>query len=158
MRKNVTDRNAAASIELAADDRWLDIESLARVEVSSEESGRPVEDALVGTGGPGWRAAAPGAQAIRLIFDQPQRVRRIALVFDDEAGARTQEFVLRWSPDGRSFRDIVRQQWNFSPGGASREIEDYRVDLAGVAAVELEIVPDVSGGAARASLAHWRLA
>src|SRR5438034_8674392 len=54
--------------------------------------------------------------ALRLIFDQPQRLTRIALVFEEAAIKRTQEFVLRWSPDGgRSFREIVRQQWNFSP-------------------------------------------
>jgi hypothetical protein len=38
---------------------------------------------------------------------------------------RTQEFVLRWSRDtGHSFREIVRQQWNFSPSGGTREVED----------------------------------
>ena len=157
MRKRLTGATSPpVSTEWAAD-HWLDVEALARVEVSSEESGAPVEAALAAGGGSGWRAAEPGRQTIRLIFDRPQRLRRIALAFEDEV-ARTQEFVLRWSPDGRSFRDIVRQQWNFSPGGATQETEDYRVDLAQVAAVELEIVPDVSGGPAHASLAHWRLA
>ena len=72
---------------------------------------------------------------------------------------RTQEFVLRWSPDhGRSFREIVRQQWNFSPPVTIRETEDYAVDLADVTVVELKILPDQSGGTARASLASLRLA
>jgi hypothetical protein len=67
--------------------------------------------------------------------------------------------VLRWSPDGgRSFRDIVRQQWNFGPPETIREAEDYRVQLSGVTALELVIVPDTSGGDARASIAQWRLA
>ena len=62
-------------------------------------------------------------------------------------------------PDGgRSLRDVVRQQWNFTPAGSAREAEDYRVDLSDVTALELTIVPDVSGGAARASLAQWRIA
>ena len=95
---------------------WLDVESAAVVEVTSEAKEYPIESALVSGEMRGWRAADPGTQTIRLIFDQPQRLTRIALVFEEAAIKRTQEFVLRWSPDGgRSFREIVRQQWNFSP-------------------------------------------
>ena len=51
-------------------------------------------------------------------------LKRIALVFEENDTRRTQEFVLRWSADGgQSFREIVRQQWNFShlkPCGSSR--------------------------------------
>jgi len=73
--------------------------------------------------------------------------------------ARTQEFALSWSPDGgRSFKEIVRQQWNFSRPGAIREVEDYHVELSGVTQLELTIVPDQRGGDARASLSQWRLA
>ncbi|PYS76638.1 MAG: carbohydrate-binding protein, partial [Acidobacteria bacterium] len=53
---------------------------------------------------------------------------------------------------------VVRQQWNFSPHGSTREAEDYRVELNGVTQLELKIVPDRSGGDARASLAQLRLA
>jgi hypothetical protein len=52
----------------------------------------------------------------------------------------------------------VRQQYNFSPPGMTREFEDYAVDLAGVTALELRIVPDISGGDARASVAQLRIA
>jgi hypothetical protein len=52
----------------------------------------------------------------------------------------------------------VRQQYNFSPPGVTHEFEDYAVDLVGVAALELRIVPDISGGEARASLAQLRIA
>ena len=107
----------------------------------------------------GWRAGQAGPQTIRVLFDRPGRLRRIDLLFIEPEMTRTQEFVLRWSPDGgRSFRDIVRQQWNFSPTGSVREAEDVRVDLHDVTALELTIVPDMSGGAARASLARWRVA
>jgi hypothetical protein len=55
----------------------------------------------------GWRAASSGTQTIRLIFDEPQRLARIALVFEETETARTQEFALRWSGDGgRSFRKL----------------------------------------------------
>jgi len=54
---------------------------------------------------------------------------------------------LQWSPDGgRSFREIVRQHWNFSPPNSIREVEEYRVELSGVNVLELVIVPDISGG------------
>jgi hypothetical protein len=133
---------------------WLDVERVALVEVTSEENGYPIESALQDSQNRGWRAANKGTQTIRLIFDKPQYLRRIWLDFKDSENARTQEFVLRWSPDaGNSFREIVRQQWNFSPPGSVREVEDYAVELSAVTALELVIVPDKSGGTARASLA-----
>ena len=138
---------------------WLDLDRTALVEVTSEEGGYPIESALLGAESRGWRAANPGTQTIRLIFDEPQKLRRICLVFEDSEKARTQEFVLRWSPDsGHSFREIVRQQWNFSSPDSVREIEDYAVELSEVTIFELIIVPDKSDGAARASLASLRLA
>jgi hypothetical protein len=107
----------------------------------------------------GWRAATPGPQAVRLIFDQPQQLRRIRLVFDEAAQPRTQEFALRWSADGgQSFRDVVRQQYTFSPPGTVEEVEDYRVELVGVTRIALQIIPDIGGGPARASLAALLLA
>jgi hypothetical protein len=138
---------------------WLGVDRAAFVEVTSEENGYPIEFALLGLEDRGWRAANSGTQTIRLIFDEPQNLRRIRLVFEESENARTQEFVLRWSPDaGHSFREIVRQQWNFSSPGSIREIEDYAVELSDVTVLELIIVPDRSGGAARASLASLRLA
>ena len=157
MRKHVMSSGPQESAQ--HDDAWLNLEQLAQVEITSEEPGYPVEAALLPGSETGWRAAQPGAQTIRLRFDHPQHLRRISLVFVETELPRTQEFVLRWSPDGgQSYREIVRQQWNFSPPSATREVEDYRVDLAGVTLLELEIVPDMSGGAARASLAQLRLA
>jgi hypothetical protein len=138
---------------------WLDVESAAVVEVTSEEKGYPVESALVSGETEGWRAVDSSTQTIRLVFDVPQRITHIWLVFEETEAERTQEFVLRWSGDGRSFREIVRQQWNFSPPETTREIEDYQVELSDVTVLELVIVPDKSRGeAARASLKTLRLA
>ncbi len=144
-------------------DEWLDLDALADVEISSEDPEYPVEGALLpgrGSGpGSGWRAAGPGTQTIRLSFAEPIRLRRIWLDFVEPNRERTQQFLLQWSTDGGlTFQDVVRQQWNFSPDGGPRETEDLRVDLAGVSTLELEIVPDISGGAAVASLAYLRLA
>jgi hypothetical protein len=139
--------------------QWLNVEHLAQVEVTSEDAAHPIESALIPSAGPGWRAAQPGQQTVRLLFDEPQRVRHMRLLFQEDERERTQQFVLRWSSDGgRSYREIVRQQYNFSPPGATSECEDYTVDLDGVTALELSIVPDIGGGATRASLAQLRLA
>ena len=137
---------------------WLDVERAAMVEITSEDKDYPVESAFASGEAQGWRAAEAGTQTIRLVFDQPQRLKRISVVFEEKEIARTQEFVLRWSADGgNSFREIVRQQWNFSPPETIREVEEYQVELASVTVLELIIVPNASGGSARASLKSLRL-
>src|SRR4051795_6704951 len=126
--------------------QWLNLERLAQVEVTSEDPALSIESALIPDSGAGWRAAQPGKQLVRLIFDEPQKIRRVHLLFQESDQERTQEFVLRWSADGgQSYRDIVRQQYHFSPPGTTEEREEYKVDLDGVTAVELTIVPDISG-------------
>jgi hypothetical protein len=137
----------------------LNLGHLGAVEITSEDQAHPIEGALQPGDKRGWRAAEPGPQVIRVVFDEPQRLKRIQLVFEEEETQRTQEFVLSWSPDGgHSYSQIVRQQWNFSPPGTVRESEDYVVKLSDVTVLELRIVPDKSGGEAHASLASLRVA
>ena len=138
---------------------WLDLERCIQIEVTSEDAARPIDLALANTGAQGWRAEGPGEQTVRLLFDAPAKLRWVRLEFREDVQGRTQEFVLRWSPDGgRTYREIVRQQYTFSPPGTTREIEEYAADLDGVTALELRIVPDISGGNARASLERMQLA
>jgi len=156
MRKRVLNLGPRGQVP---QDTWLDPEQVAQVEVTSEDAAHPIEAALLPGRESGWRAAEPGEQIIRLIFDQPLHLRRIWLHFVEPAAERTQEFVVRWSADeGRSFRDLVRQQYTFSPQGATSEVEDFQVDLSGVTAIQLTIIPDQGRGRAQASLAGWRLA
>ena len=63
------------------DDEWLDLETLADVEITSEDAAHPIESALLPGRSSGWRAAAPGKQTIRLLFTRPQRLKRIWLSF-----------------------------------------------------------------------------
>jgi hypothetical protein len=141
------------------DHGWLNLEDLVEVEVTSEDAAHPVERALLPDEGSGWRAGRPGKQTMRLVFGGSQRLQRIGLKFVETAAERTQEYVLRWSADGgRSFREIARQQWNFSPRGATCETEEHRVELSGVTVLELSITPDISDPGAFASLAQWRVA
>jgi hypothetical protein len=139
-------------------DNWLELEDAALVEVTSEAVGYPVEGALLSDQQRGWRAATPGTQIIRLLFDQPQTIRTIRLVFKEEQAARTQEFLLRWRPHGTmSWKDLVRQQWNFSPPQTVKECEEYKIDLVSAAALELSINPDISQQGMCASLEELRL-
>ena len=142
------------------DQDWLNLEEVAEVEVTSEDAAHPIESALLPSqSSSGWRAAEPGQQTIRLLFNHPQRLRRIWMNFLEPGTERTHEYVLRWSPDnGQSFREIVRQQWNFSPQDTTSETEDYHVELPAVTVLELSIIPDISGGNAFASLTELRLA
>jgi hypothetical protein len=140
-------------------DAWLDLVTAATLELTSEDETHPIEAALSSGDRQGWRAAGPGAQTIRLNFYRPLRLRRINLVFKETETSRTQEFVLRWrSESDQGFREIVRQQWNFSPPQTVCEIEDYQFDLASVKVLELVIVPDIGGGNTYASLETLRLA
>ena len=158
MRRSPFDSSAAAAAP-KQNETWLDLLELARVAVTSEDPDHPIESAFTFGKTAGWRAGGRGEQTIRLIFDPPQPVRRVWLCFSETEIRRTQEFSLRWWPEPAGIsREIVRQQWNFSPDEASTEIEDYRVDLNGVAILELTIDPDVSKQEAVATLAEWRLA
>ncbi|HET8670854.1 MAG TPA: hypothetical protein VFM05_09595 [Candidatus Saccharimonadales bacterium] len=157
MLKRILDQNTQnSSLSIQ---HWLDAEALAQVEVTSEDPAYPIESGLLPRSGPGWRAAQPGPQIVRLVFDSPQLIKRLHLEFDETELNRTQQFVLRWSSDrGNSYQEIVRQQYNFNPSGATRECEDYSVNLVDVTTLELAIIPDISGGPARASLSQLRFA
>jgi hypothetical protein len=134
-------------------DHRLDLSTTAWVEVTSEQIVYPIESAMIPGESKGWRAAEPGTQTIRLIFDRPQRIERISLVFEERETNRTQEFVLRWSAQREGeLREIVRQQWNFNPPNTTIEIAEYRVELSDVTALELTITPDIGGGSTHASL------
>src|SRR6266699_1930085 len=156
MRKRIV--NTTPATVQTRGEGWLDLEHAATVEVASEDKDFPIESSLSIEPSQGWGAAEPGAQTIRLLFDQPQELKRISLVFEEDEMTRTQEFVLRASSNpGGPFREIVRQQWNFSAPTSTREVKDFRVELSDVTVFELTIVPDISGGAARASLKSLRL-
>jgi hypothetical protein len=155
MRKQIMQHTRDASV---LSPPWLEVASLAQVELTSEDPAYPIDAALLPHTQPGWRAAQPGEQVIRLVFDRPQALHHLRLVFAEAQQARTQEFVVRCSADGgQSYRDVVRQQYTFSPPGTVHEVEDYQVLLDDVTHVELRIVPDIQGGNAYATLQEMRL-
>jgi uncharacterized protein (DUF736 family) len=156
MRKRISKTHDAA-VHGEPPGRWLDVAQIATVEVTSEDPHFPIESVFTDSG-PGWRAAQTGEQLLRLIFDEPVSVRRIQLRFHESEKERTQEFTLCWSAaQGGASREIVRQQWNFSPAGSTIELEDYMVSLEAVSALELAIRPNMGSNSAIATLAAWRV-
>jgi hypothetical protein len=141
MRKSIVSPSPITASPIG--DLWRDLERIARVEISSEDEGFPIENALGKKVTEGWRAATTGPQLIRLHFDEPQTIKRIHLQFVDRTSERSQEFAVFAGP-GTELKEIVRQQWSFSPQGSTEEIEDYPVDLKGVTTLELRIDPDRS--------------
>ncbi len=156
MKKRLVPQSSAP--DRTQEPEWLSLETSVEAEVTSEHSDFPLESALGILPGAGWKASGPGTQTIRLLFEHPLHIRRIHLEFCEEQRERTQEFALTWLEDGgKSFREIVRQQFNFN-ASSTREIEDYTVDLNKVSALELTIIPDLSRREAYASLKRLHIA
>jgi hypothetical protein len=141
MRKSIVSPSAVAQTPIS--NLWRDLERIARVEISSEDEQFPIEHALGKKGTTGWRAAGTGPQLIRLHFDEPLNIKRLQLHFVDKSAERSQEFAV-YAGSGPELKEVVRQQWSFSPNGSTEEIEDYTVDLSGITTLEVRIDPDRS--------------
>jgi hypothetical protein len=141
MRKSIVSPSTTTASPIS--DLWRDLERIARVEISSEDEKFPIEQALGKKATTGWRAATTGPQLIRLHFDEPLTIKRLQLHFVDKISERSQEFAL-YAGAGAELKEIVRQQWTFSPSGSTEEIEDYAENLSGITTLELRIDPDRS--------------
>src|SRR6266852_8469721 len=156
MRKKLINSD---TIRPRSQEEWLDLEEIARVEVTSEDLNFPIEAALAAGEGSGWRAAKKGTRIIRIVLDNPRTLRWIRLEFFETEIERTQEFTLRWCDEAAgSFREIVRQQWNFSPQGSTSAVEDYQVQLKNLEVLELTLKPDLTPDNDFATLARCRVA
>ncbi len=145
MRKSILGPEPASTAPTdARNHAWLDLEHLARVEVTSEDELFPIEHALGLEVTTGWRAANPGPQSVRILFDTPQTIRQVDLHIVDRAAERTQELALYAGPSPDDLREVLRQQFTFSPAGSTEEVEHYSVDLTGVIVLDLRIDPDRS--------------
>ncbi|WP_263381311.1 hypothetical protein [Granulicella arctica] len=142
MRKSIVTPTAVTAVPIG--DLWRDLERIARVEMTSEDAAFPIENAIARKSTTGWRASSVGPQVIRLHFDEPQAIKRIQLHFVDRTAERSQEFAVFANGSDGTMREVVRQQWNFSPSGTTEELEEYALTLAGVTVLELQIDPDRS--------------
>jgi hypothetical protein len=129
----------------------IDVAAVATVLVTSEDPGHPIDHAFDDSRGPGgsrWIAGEPGEQTVILAFDNPQAIHRVALEVEEPEVARTQELQLAVSTDGgRSYRELLRQEYNFSPPGTMFEWEDWVVNSDAVTHLRLVIRPDKGGQA-----------
>lgn len=134
----------------------IDVAAVARVLVTSEDADHPVERAFDGRGGPGgtrWVAAGDGEQTLIVAFDNPRRIRGILLEIEELEVGRTQQLQVAVSTDGGgSYRELVRQEYNFSPPDTSFERERWSAEAEGVTHLRLVITPDKGGKRGRASL------
>lgn len=159
MRKKILEPDREVPSAVGAYDRdgtELDLHRLATVLVSSEASEFPVDNAFDdqrGRGASRWVAAETGEQTLILELDAPQRIRRVELEVEETEVARTQELTLAASSDGgRSYRELVRQEYCFSPPGTTFERESWSFELEGVTHLRLRLWPDKGGRPCRASV------
>ena len=130
----------------AYSEREIPILSAATVVASSEADGHAIAHAFDDERGPGarqWVAAIPGDQTLIIAFHHPQTIRRVTLEVEEREAARTQEVQLCVSSDGgKTYRELRRQEFTFSPDGATWECEDWVVEEFKVTHVKLVIKPD----------------
>ena len=147
LRKRPLEADAAGSGRAANE---IDIAGYATVSYSSEDPAHPVEHLLDGQSGPGatrWMSARPDTiEHLVVEFDQPQTISRLMYEVEEATRERTQEVRVEISEDGaRTYRQILGQEYNFSPRGATYQREEQHFDLHGVTHLRLTIVPNKSG-------------
>jgi hypothetical protein len=158
LRKRPLEAEAATSARAAGE---IDIAGCATIAYSSEDPAHPVEHMLDGRNGPGatrWVSARPDTvEHIVVEFDRPQAISRLLYEVEETLRERTQEVRLDVSEDGgQSYRQILVQEYNFSPRGATYQREEQRFNLRQVTHLHLTLVPNKSGSGT-ASLTALRL-
>lgn len=139
----------------------IDIANSATLVYSSENPDHPVEhliDGQCGRGSTRWTSARPNeTERIVLEFDRPQRISCLVYEVEECLQERTQEVLVEVSTDnGRSHRQVLVQEYVFSPQGATFQHEELRLDLPAITHLSLTIVPNKSGSGV-ASLTSLRL-
>jgi hypothetical protein len=159
LRKQIIPKRSGESASLEGE---IPIAAVATVQVTSEQADHPIDNAFDERRGPGgsrWVADAPGEQTVTLVFDSPQTIRKIGVEAEELAVSRTQELAVSVSSDGgRTYRQLVRQEFNFSPPGTCFERELWSVSAGAVTHLRLEIKPDKGGRVGRATLTSLAVA
>jgi F5/8 type C domain len=143
-----------------ADDE-IDITGSATVLYSSERPSDPVEHLFDGRSGPGatrWISARHDTtEQIVVEFDDPQPISRLVYEVEEVEYERTQEVRVEISEDdGRRYRQILAQDYNFSPAGATYQRQDQRFERHRASHLRLTIVPN-KNGSGTATLTTLRL-
>jgi hypothetical protein len=79
-------------------------------------------------------------------FDRQQSISRLIYEVEETERERTQEVQIEASIDGgQTYRQVLVQEFTFSPRGATHQREDLRVDLHDVTHLRLVITPHKHG-------------
>ena len=155
LRKQIV-ANPPQAAAIGTEPAGLHVPALATVLVTSESGDYPVDHLFDGRNGPGgtrWVASADGEQTLILAFDTPQAIREVGLEVEEPSASRTQVLTLSLSQDGgRTYREIVRQEFNFSPPGTTFEREVWNVSAGHVTHLRIAIQPEKGGAPHRATL------
>lgn len=139
----------------------ISIPDSATVLVTSEMPDHPIDYICDGRSGPGstrWIADEEGDQTVVVSFDAARDLHKVRLEVEEPDISRTQELALAVSYDrGQTYREVLRQEYNFSPPGTTFEREEWRVPAQGVTNVWLWIRPDKGGKPCRASITSLAL-
>jgi hypothetical protein len=147
LRKRLANEHGSPSPESQGE---IDIASHATLTYSSEDPNHPLEhliDGHCGRGATRWASARSNAtEQIVLEFDQPQRISRLVYEVEECSQPRTQQVRLEVSSDcGRAYRQILAQDYTFSPQGATFQHEDLRLELPPITHLSLTVVPNKDG-------------
>ena len=153
LRKKILPTEAPRTTRRAAE---KDIAAIATVLITSEDASHPIDCVFDGQRGPGasrWIATESGEQTLILAFDSPETIRKVAVEVEEPDIHRTQEMDVAISHDGgRTYRELVRQEYNFSPPGTTLQHEEWAINAEAVSHLRLRIKPDKGGKACRATL------
>jgi F5/8 type C domain len=160
-RSHLRKRLIATDAPAGAEDGHLVIGDRARLAYSCEDPAHPVENLFDGRDGPGgtyWASArADVTEHLILEFDEPQSIARLTYEVEETRLDRAQEVRVEVSADsGKSYRQLIVQEYAFSPRGATFQHEDLRLNVAGVTHMRLTIVPH-KNGSGTATLTSLRL-
>jgi F5/8 type C domain len=134
----------------------IDLVSSASIAYSSEDPSYPVENILDSRRGPSgsrWVSARRDVtEHIVIEFDHPQSISRLVYEVEEAECERTQEVRIEASVDaGQTYRQMLVQDYTFSPRGATFEREDIQLALDRVNRLRLIVVPN-KNGSGRATL------
>jgi hypothetical protein len=159
LRKQIIPGHSSAPASLQG---AISVADVATVQVTGEQADHPIDNAFDRDRGPGgsrWIADGPGKQTLTLVFDSPQTIRQIGVEIEELDVSRTQELSVSVSSNGgQTYRELVRQEFTFSPPGTSFERELWSILAEGVTHLRVEIKPDKGGRVGRATLTSLTLA
>jgi hypothetical protein len=139
----------------------IDLANLATFGYSSEDPDHPLEhliDGRCGRGGTRWASARPNTtERIELEFEPAQRISCLVYEVEEYCVERTQEVRVEVSTDhGRTYHQLLAQDYTFSPEGATFQHEELQLDRRPITHLNLTIIPN-KGGSGVATLTSLRL-